>query len=128
MHLSPSGWLSKAGLLACASLSCGCLPGVLSSGVARPCLALCAYSYGVVADSHRASRHLAVGGWSQAERLSLGMKLFCKILQSIDRYWAGKINPIVDVIHAMLLNGRHIAPAWTALQHLKGHFATAYDY
>ncbi len=32
-----------------------------SSGVDRPCMVLCAYSYGVVADFHRASRHLADG-------------------------------------------------------------------
>ena len=65
-------------------------------------LVLRAYSYGVVADLHRASRHLAVVEWLQAERLSSGMKLFCEILQCVDRYRAGKLDPIVDVVHTML--------------------------
>jgi hypothetical protein len=115
MHISPSGWWSKAGLLAYASLSRGCLPGCSPVALQIHALALCAYSYGVVADSHRASRHLAVDEWLQAERLSSGMKLFCEVLQGIDRDWTGKVNPIVDVVHVMLLDGGHTGPSRPAL-------------
>src|SRR5216683_6119971 len=115
MHNSPLGWPSKAGLLACASSNRGCLPGYSPVALCVPAVVLCAYSYGVVADSHRASRHLAVRGWLQAERLSSRMKLFCEVLQCIDRHRAGEVDPVVQIVGAMRLDRRHAAPAWTVL-------------
>src|ERR1700678_1240358 len=91
-------------------------------------LALCAYSYGVVADVHRASRHLA---WLTVARLNDSasrMKLSGQILQCIDCYWAGRIDPSVHVEDATLLHGRHAVPARAALQYGECGLAAAHQH
>ena len=93
-------------------------PGYSPVALCIRAMTLCAYSYGVVADLHRASRHLAVSEWLQAERLSSGMKLFCKVLQCVNRDWAGEVDPVVHVVGAAFLDRSHAAPAWTVLQNL----------
>src|SRR5438477_2566140 len=64
--------------------------------------ALRAYSYGVVADSHRASR--ASCGWNGFGfdgNLSVSrMKLVCQILHSIDCGGAGQLDAFIDVVRA----------------------------
>src|ERR1700733_8393865 len=92
-----------------------------------PAVALCAYSYGVVADLHRASRHLAVSGWLQAERFSSRMKLFREILQCIDGNWTGKVDPVVHVVDVVFFDRHHTAPTWTVLQYLQRGLAAAHQ-
>src|SRR5580700_7342853 len=126
MHNSPSGSGARPVSWLALHRTVAAFPGYSPVALRVPAVALCAYSYGVVADSHRASRHLAFGGWLQAERLSSRMKLFCEVLQCIDCYRAGEVDPAVHVISAARLDRRHTAPAWTVLQHLKRRLAAAY--
>src|SRR5260370_32769242 len=101
MHNSPSGSGARPVSWLTLHRTVAAFPGDSPVALCVHAVALCAYSYGVVADSHRASRHLAVRGWLQAERLSSRMKLFCEVLQCIDRHGAGEVDPVVHVIRAM---------------------------
>src|SRR5271168_2550336 len=112
MHNSPSGSGARPVSWLALHRTMAAFPEYFPVALCVHAVALCAYSYGVVADLHRASRHLAVGGWLQAERLSSRMKLFCEVLQCIDRDRAGEVDPAVHVIGAMCLDRRHTAPTW----------------
>src|SRR5882757_5809272 len=118
MHKSPSGNGARPVSWLALHRTVAAFPGYSPVALCVHAVALCAYSYGVVADSHRASRHLAISGWLQAERLSSRMKLFCEVLQCIDRHRAGEVNPVVHVVGATRLDRRHAAPSWTILQYL----------
>src|SRR3979409_1244252 len=118
MHNSPSGSGARPVSWLALHRTVAAFPGNSPVALRVPAVALCAYSYGVVADSHRASRHLAVRGWLQAETLSSRMKLFCELLQCIDRHRTGEVDPVVHVVGAMRLDRRHAAPARTVLQYL----------
>ena len=45
------------------------------------------------------------------------MKLFCEVLQCIDRNWAGLVDPVVHEVDAMRLDRLHTAPAWAVQQY-----------
>src|SRR5216683_3727419 len=115
MHKSPSGSRARPVSWLALHRTVAAFPGYSPVALCVPAVVLCAYSYGVAADSHRASRHLAVGGWLQAERLSSRMKLFREVLQCIDRHRTGEVDSVVQIVGAMRLDRRHAAPAWTVL-------------
>src|SRR5260370_25916359 len=100
MHNSPSGSGARPVSWLALHRTVAAFPGYSPVALRIPAVALCAYSYGVVADSHRASRHLAVGEWLQAERLSSRMKLFRQVLPAIDRHRAGEGDPVVHIVGA----------------------------
>src|SRR5271168_4803566 len=118
MHNSPSGSGARPVSWLALHRAVAAFPEHSPVALRVHAVALCAYSYGVVADLHRASRHPAACGWLQAERLSSGMKLFSEVLQCIDCNWTGKVDPVVHVVDAMSLDRGHAAPARTVLQHL----------
>src|SRR5205807_10567786 len=101
MHNSPSGSGARPVSWLALHRTAAAFPGNSPVALCIPAVALCAYSYGVVADSRRASRHLAVCERLQAERLSSRMKLRCEILQCINRLGAGHGDPVILVIGAM---------------------------
>src|ERR1700736_3995422 len=116
MHNSPSGSGTRPVSWLALHRTVAAFPGSSPVALRVPAVVLCAYSYGVVADSHRASRHLVVSGWLQAERLSSRMKLLREVLQCIDRHGAGEVDPVVHVVGATRFDRGHAAPSWTILQ------------